>query len=243
MSEPLTDAERESFRAYAEGSTTEEDGSQCQWADYTLRLCAEVEQLKAQLKERDFFALEEHAALLAAKAQLAEVQEANRKGFYSRCDNCASAEAQLAALREAGQRLMEAVPHHELCGFGRQSDFSLGTCDCSRRILAKRWLAALSAPAQPTAEGRSKKMAEHSYAQLVDGDLAWLLAQPRTLERDHIEHIVRDSLRIYYPTPQPTATAAPSESLIADHPPGCQCFAHGPYLSPADEPTPSGEEE
>lgn len=38
-----------------------------------------------------------------------------------------------------------------------------------------------------------------TYQQMVDEDLRWLLAQPRTLERDHIEQIVRDSVAVYYP--------------------------------------------
>jgi hypothetical protein len=30
-----------------------------------------------------------------------------------------------------------------------------------------------------------------AYRDLIDGDLEWLLKQPRTLERDHIELILR----------------------------------------------------
>ena len=30
-----------------------------------------------------------------------------------------------------------------------------------------------------------------AYRQLIDEDLEWLLSQPRTLERDHIEQILR----------------------------------------------------
>jgi RNA:NAD 2'-phosphotransferase (TPT1/KptA family) len=33
----------------------------------------------------------------------------------------------------------------------------------------------------------------HAFQRLIDEDLEWLLKQPRTLERDHIEAIVRNS--------------------------------------------------
>jgi hypothetical protein len=38
-----------------------------------------------------------------------------------------------------------------------------------------------------------------AYEKLVAEDLEWLLKQPRTVERDHIEHILRDSPSKYYP--------------------------------------------
>lgn len=38
----------------------------------------------------------------------------------------------------------------------------------------------------------------HAYQRLIDEDLEWLLKQPRTLERDHIEAIVRASLHNEY---------------------------------------------
>lgn len=34
-----------------------------------------------------------------------------------------------------------------------------------------------------------------AYLNLVNEDLEWLLQQPRTLERDHIEHILRWTIR------------------------------------------------
>lgn len=37
-----------------------------------------------------------------------------------------------------------------------------------------------------------------AYHQLVDEDVAWLEKQPRTLERDHVIQIVKDSVRCYY---------------------------------------------
>jgi hypothetical protein len=30
-----------------------------------------------------------------------------------------------------------------------------------------------------------------AYKKLIDENIAWLLAQPRTLERDHIEQVLR----------------------------------------------------
>lgn len=52
----------------------------------------------------------------------------------------------------------------------------------------------------------SKKVTRAAYEQLVNEDLVWLLKQPRTLERDHIEAIVRASVDAEYP---PRTTAAP----------------------------------
>ena len=37
----------------------------------------------------------------------------------------------------------------------------------------------------------SMKLNRAGYQQLIDEDLAWLMKQPRTLERDHIAEIVR----------------------------------------------------
>lgn len=45
----------------------------------------------------------------------------------------------------------------------------------------------------------SSKMHRDSYEALVKDNLAWLEAQPRTLERDHIMMIVRQSVEHYYP--------------------------------------------
>jgi hypothetical protein len=43
------------------------------------------------------------------------------------------------------------------------------------------------------------RLNQDAYQRLVDEDLAWLREQPRTLEREHVELIVRDSVRLYYP--------------------------------------------
>lgn len=45
------------------------------------------------------------------------------------------------------------------------------------------------------------------YKKLIDEDLWWLLNQLRTLERDHIELVLRDSIgRIYGEPPQAPAS-------------------------------------
>ena len=38
-----------------------------------------------------------------------------------------------------------------------------------------------------------------AYQQLIDENIEWLLEQPRSLERDHIEGIIKHSVDIYYP--------------------------------------------
>lgn len=37
------------------------------------------------------------------------------------------------------------------------------------------------------------RLTRWAYQQLIDEDIEWLLKQPRTLERDHIEQVLRDS--------------------------------------------------
>jgi hypothetical protein len=44
-------------------------------------------------------------------------------------------------------------------------------------------------------------MNRSAYQALIDEDIAWLMQQPRTLERDHIAMIVLQSIDTYYPTP------------------------------------------
>lgn len=41
-------------------------------------------------------------------------------------------------------------------------------------------------------------MNREAYEKLIEEDIAWLLKQPRTLERCHIEQILRDSPRRMY---------------------------------------------
>ncbi len=36
------------------------------------------------------------------------------------------------------------------------------------------------------------------YQELIDGDIEWLLRQPRDLERDHIEAVLRKSVELLY---------------------------------------------
>lgn len=38
-----------------------------------------------------------------------------------------------------------------------------------------------------------------AFEKLVEEDIEWLLKQPRTLERDHVEQILRDAPAKYYP--------------------------------------------
>lgn len=54
----------------------------------------------------------------------------------------------------------------------------------------------------------ASKLNRHAYEQLIREDLDWLLAQGRTLERDHIELIVRGSAEHEY--------AADSEKLPSE---------------------------
>ena len=37
-----------------------------------------------------------------------------------------------------------------------------------------------------------------AYQELIDGDIEWLLRQPRDLERDHIEAVLRKSVELLY---------------------------------------------
>lgn len=58
-------------------------------------------------------------------------------------------------------------------------------------------IAEFEARAEPV---ESKKVNRATYERMIEENLAWLLAQPRTLERDHIEAIVRHSPEQEYPT-------------------------------------------
>jgi Rad3-related DNA helicase len=42
------------------------------------------------------------------------------------------------------------------------------------------------------------KLAKHAYEELIQKNLAWLEKQPRTLEREHIILIVKESVACYY---------------------------------------------
>lgn len=44
------------------------------------------------------------------------------------------------------------------------------------------------------------KLNKRSFQQLIKGDLEWLSKQPRTLERQHIEDMLRDAPDRYYPS-------------------------------------------
>lgn len=106
---PLSGDERESLRAYAESCRTEPDGSQCQWADYTLRLLAEVA------------VLEQKVELLEGEVKAAD----DGSGITNVVDQY---EARIAALEQEVRRRLEPserseycvkhgrVPHEELAG-------------------------------------------------------------------------------------------------------------------------------
>jgi hypothetical protein len=50
---------------------------------------------------------------------------------------------------------------------------------------------------------KSKKINRTTYERLISEDIAWLMAQPRTLEREHIALVVRESVEQEYP-PEPS---------------------------------------
>lgn len=41
-------------------------------------------------------------------------------------------------------------------------------------------------------------VSRRAYKELIDGDIEWLLRQPRDLERDHIEAVLRKSVELLY---------------------------------------------
>lgn len=45
----------------------------------------------------------------------------------------------------------------------------------------------------------SGPLTRHGFQQLIVGDLEWLARQPRSLERDHIEALLREAVALYYP--------------------------------------------
>lgn len=44
----------------------------------------------------------------------------------------------------------------------------------------------------------SIQICREAYQELIDGDLQWLLKQPESLERDHIEAVLRKSVELLY---------------------------------------------
>lgn len=41
-------------------------------------------------------------------------------------------------------------------------------------------------------------VSRRAYQELIDGDIEWLLRQPRDLERGHIEAVLRKSVELLY---------------------------------------------
>lgn len=68
--ERLSEEEMASFLAYAQECATEPDGSQCQWADYTIRALATIHELQAERQE--------------PVAQAWEVQDEKRGAFLTK---------------------------------------------------------------------------------------------------------------------------------------------------------------
>lgn len=64
----------------------------------------------------------------------------------------------------------------------------------------------------------SGKVTRAAFQQLIAENVAWLEAQPRTLEREHIIEIVRESERYYYEDAQDEAIKA--ARMRALRPPG-----------------------
>lgn len=44
----------------------------------------------------------------------------------------------------------------------------------------------------------SIQLCKEAYQELIDGDLQWLLKQTESLERDHIEAVLRKSVELLY---------------------------------------------
>ena len=42
------------------------------------------------------------------------------------------------------------------------------------------------------------EISKRAYQELIDGDIEWLFRQPRDLERDHIEAVLRKSVELLY---------------------------------------------
>lgn len=44
----------------------------------------------------------------------------------------------------------------------------------------------------------SMQICKEAYQKLINEDLQWLLKQPKSLERDHIEAVLRKSVELLY---------------------------------------------
>lgn len=45
-----------------------------------------------------------------------------------------------------------------------------------------------------------RQLTRTGFDRLIDGDMVWLAKQPRSLERDHIEELLRNATAMYYGT-------------------------------------------
>lgn len=60
----------------------------------------------------------------------------------------------------------------------------------------------------------SGKLTRAAFQQLIAEDIAWLEAQPRTLEREHVIQAVREAERYYYEDAQDEAIKAAREKAL-----------------------------
>ena len=88
--DPLTKEERESFRQYAGASLEEPDGSECQWANHTLRLLDEADRLR-----------EENARLRQRVEELERAPRCCADTIPPGCRTCRCADAAEARLAQA----------------------------------------------------------------------------------------------------------------------------------------------
>jgi hypothetical protein len=76
----------------------------------------------------------------------------------------------------------------------------------------------------------SMKLNRAAYEKLVAEDVAWLELQPRTLERDHIIMIVKQSTDLYYAEPLPCRGSTPVRddgTICTDDSPCDACALQG----------------
>src|SRR6185436_15773181 len=74
-------------------------------------------------------------------------------------------------------------------------------------------VAALNSFAPLAEPGESKKLTRSGYERLVAEDIAWLRSLPRTLERDHVILICKQSVEQEYPAPIPQGEASQAAAV------------------------------
>jgi hypothetical protein len=81
----------------------------------------------------------------------------------------------------------------------------------------------------------SGKITRLAFQQLIAEDIAWLEAQPRTLEREHIIGIVRESERYYYVDAQDGAISAARGRALRPLEQHERMFIRGAFLNGEDD--------